>query len=142
MSSPFEYAVSLRVTHPSLHPAAISNELNMTARYSWMVGEQRKTPKGTPLDGAYRESYCSFDIGGAGDGELAGCLSQAVEKLKNHHEFLRKLRSSGGSAMFYAFWYPNGDTGEVFKTDLLLAMAHLGIGLGINVYEDRYEPSA
>lgn len=39
--------------------------------------------------------------------------------------------------MLYAFWHPNGDTGEVFRTDLLRRMADLGIELGINVFDDR-----
>lgn len=39
--------------------------------------------------------------------------------------------------MFYVFWYPTGDTGEMFGTELLLDMAEMGVELGINVYEDR-----
>jgi hypothetical protein len=142
MSDPFKYAVSLRVTHPSLRPADISVEVDMTPSHSWMVGELRKTPKWTLLEGRRKESYCTYEIGGADDGELAQCLRKAVDKLGGHREFLRKLRSTGGSLMFYIFWYPNGDTGEVFDTDLLLKMADLGIELGINVYDDREAPSS
>jgi hypothetical protein len=44
--------------------------------------------------------------------------------------------------MFYIFWYPNGDTGEVFETALLLKMAELGIDFGLNVYDDRQSAPA
>jgi hypothetical protein len=39
--------------------------------------------------------------------------------------------------MFHVFWYPNGDTGEVFGTELLRNMAKMGIEAGINVFDDR-----
>jgi hypothetical protein len=136
--NPFKYAVSLRVTHPTLSPVDMSMAIDMTPAYSWMAGDP--WPRRTPIKGGHKESYCSYNIGAADDGELAQCLRKAVETLGGCREFLRDLRSTGGSLMFYVFWYPNGDTGEVFDTDLLLKMAGLGIELGLNVYDDRHAP--
>jgi hypothetical protein len=70
------------------------------------------------------------------DGEVADCLADTVERLAEHAEFFRNLKATGGSAMFYVFWYPNGDTGDVFGADLLAQMGRLGIDLGLNVYDD------
>jgi hypothetical protein len=137
MGASFDYRVSFRVTHPTLDPRAIANQLGMEPEFSWKAGEPRKTPKGTPLEGSRKESYCTFEIGRGDDGELAKCLSTAVDNFQAQSEFLREIRAAGGSLMFYAFWYPNGDTGEVFATDLLRKMADIGIDLGINVYDDR-----
>ncbi len=137
MGSPFDYHVSLRVKHPRLDAAVIAAQLRMTPKFCWTAGEPRKTPKGTALEGIRQESYCTLDIGSGDDGELAKCLSSAVDSLKPRSKFLRQMRATGGSLMFYVFWYPNGDTGEVFETPLLRDMANLGIGLGINVYDDR-----
>jgi hypothetical protein len=39
--------------------------------------------------------------------------------------------------MFYVFWHPNGDTGELFTPELLGKMASLNIAFGLNVYDDR-----
>ena len=91
---------------------------------------------GSPLGGVYKHSYCSFDLASQEDGELAQCLRDAVARLTPKEEFLQELRMSGGSAMFFVFWYPNGDTGEVFEVGLLKKMAELGIDLGLNVYAD------
>jgi hypothetical protein len=55
-------------------------------------------------------------------------------------EFIRNLCTTGGSAAFYVFWYPNGDTGEVFEAPLLLALGEVGIALMLNVYDDRETP--
>jgi hypothetical protein len=137
MKNRFGYSVALRVKHPHLDPTAISNELGLVPTTSWKVGDPRQTPKGATLEGVRKETYCSFDFGRGEDGELAQCLLEAVGALTPQRIFLREIRSTGGSMYFYVFWYPNGDTGEMFEIDLLMNMADLGIGLGINVYDDR-----
>jgi hypothetical protein len=142
MATPFDYAVSLRVVHPTLDPERICNSLGMAPFRSWKSGTPRQTPTGTPLEGVYTSSYCSFDIADGDDGELARCIRAATERLEEHADFFREIRQTGGSAMFYIFWYPNGDTGEVFDVDLLLKIAQLGIDIGINVYDDRHPTAA
>lgn len=134
MGNQFEYYVSFRATHPTLDPAEIAGQIGLGAKASWAVGEPRKTPKGTPIGGIREESYCAFDIGSSDDGSLAECLQTAVARLKRAGDFLREIRSTGGSLMFYVSWYTSGDTGEVFETALLRDMADLGIELGINAY--------
>ena len=137
MGAPFDFAVSLRVVHPDIDPAVVIAELSMAPKYSWKAGSPRVSPKGNSLGGTRKESYCTFDIGRGSDGEVAECLADALKRLTEHSEFLANLKATGGSVMFYIFWYPNGDTGEVFGADLLAQMAHLGIDLGLNVYDDR-----
>ena len=89
------------------------------------------------MGGNRQESYCSFEIGAGDDGALAAFLGAALFKLKPRRDFLLELRATGGSLMFYVFWYPNGDTGDVFTVPLLNDLADMGIELGINVYDDR-----
>ena len=133
----FDYSVSLQVKHPNLNPTAIATELGLEASHSWAAGQPRQTPNGTALSGVRSESYCKFEIASGTDGELASCLRNVLNHLKSRGEYLRSIRSSGGLLLFYIFWYPNGDTGEVFPTSLLQDMVDLGIELGINVYDDR-----
>jgi hypothetical protein len=133
----FDYHVSFRVTHPVLDPAVISASLGLEPRFSWRAGEPRATPEGSLLGAFRKETYCSYDIGGGDDGELAKCLSTAVDNLERHAEFLREVRASGGMLMFYVCWHPNGDQGETFRPDLMRKMADLGIEFGLNVFDDR-----
>ena len=135
MARQFEYHVSLRVTHPTLDPAEIAGQVGFDAKAKWAAGEPRKTPKGRPLRGIREQSYCALAIGSGDDGALAECLDTAVARLKHAGEFLRQIRATGGSLMFYVSWVSSGDTGEVFGTALLRDMADLGIELGINVYD-------
>jgi len=138
MKTPFDYAVSLCVIHPAMDPDVICKTLEWEAEYRWKVGTPRRTPNGTPLEGNYRNSYCSFDVASGGDGELAACLRTATGRLEKHAAFLRQVRNDGGEIMFYVFWYPNGDTGEIFDVHLLSRMAAIGVELGVNVYDDRH----
>lgn len=137
MNTPFSYHVSFRVKHPTLRPEEIAAELGLTPRYSWAAGDARMTPDTSLLGGIRKESYCTFEMGEGEDGELAPCLRRAAESLGSHRTHLNEMRLSGGSLEFYVFWYPNGDTGDVFPADLLFLIADLGIDLGINVYDAR-----
>ncbi|KQN40318.1 hypothetical protein ASG37_00425 [Sphingomonas sp. Leaf407] len=126
----FKYSVSLRVRHPDVDPEKMIVGIGRTARRYWTVGEERKTPKGTPLPGIYRESYCAFDLGESEDGQLADFLRQTLVELEHAADFIRDLRRTGGEVSYYVSWFP-GDTGETFDVDLLADMARLGIDLGI-----------
>lgn len=97
---------------------------------SWAVGEPRRTPAGTPLEGFYRETYCAFHIGRGEDGELARLLGKAVAELEGVRTLFRDLRETGGSINFYVTWTA-GEHGEVFDAALLSNIAQLGIDLGI-----------
>lgn len=97
-------------------------------------------PNGRNLGIARAETYCLFPVGGGDDGALAERLQACLIGLEPHSAFLLDLKATGGALLFYAFWYPDGDTGEVFGADLLARMAALGIDLGINVYDDRAAP--
>ena len=88
------------------------------------------TPKGTPLDGKYRESYCVFHLDDRDDGELANYLAETLKKLESQAAFLTHLRGSGGKISFYVSWTP-GCRGETIDVGLLADMARLGIDLGI-----------
>ena len=134
---PFDYSVSLRLIHPTIGPLEMAEELDRQPKYSWALGEPRRTPKGTVLPGVRKQNYCSFDLVSGSDGELAKSLLSEIDLLKKHREFLHTVYDLGGSAMLYVFWYPNGDTGEVFSVPLLRDLADLRIEIGLNVYDDR-----
>lgn len=131
--NPFDFSVSLRVTHPTKSAAELSQLVAMTPRHSWSVGDARVTPKGTALGGVRDESYCSFDAGRGEDGRIAALLRTAVASLSKRAEALHDIRSTGGEIMLLVYWHADGDEGETFDTDLLGSMSELGIELGLNV---------
>lgn len=126
----FSYTVSLQVKHPDADPRKIIAGIGLPPSRSWAVGERRATPKGTPLPGTYRESYCIFPLGGKDDGELADFLRIVLGQLEHAAAFISELRRTGGRLNFFVSW-SLGDRGEVFDIELLANMARLGIDLGI-----------
>lgn len=127
----YSYTISLQVRHPDADPGYIVSGMELPAHRMWKKGEPRTTPKGAPLEGRYRETYCVFDLGKGHDGNLAAHLQTIVETLKPKRAFLTQLRAAGGSTAFFVSWEA-GKRGEVFDVQLLSDIAALGIALGID----------
>jgi len=53
----YRYRISLRITHPRLDPREITSTLRIKPKWTWCVGEPRKTMAGTLLSGTYPHSY-------------------------------------------------------------------------------------
>ncbi|HET9428291.1 MAG TPA: hypothetical protein VFO69_08025 [Allosphingosinicella sp.] len=126
----FEYRVSIQFRHPNMDPDDIARHLDRQPVRSWRAGEPRTRPKGQPLGGNYRETYCAFDVGRGEDGELASCLLDAVTEFEAAKAFFQQIRATGGRINFYVTWRP-GNRGEVFDIGLMSRMAEVGIDLGI-----------
>ena len=126
----FSYSISLQVRHPDADPNDIVRGVGLPVKRSWKIGEPRSTPRGTPLPGHYRETYCAFDLGVGDDGELAERLRRLVATLLPKRDFLHGLRATGGSLNFFVTWAV-GERGEMFDCALLSDIASLGIDLGI-----------
>jgi hypothetical protein len=137
MGNPFDYSVNFQIRHPTASVKELAAGLPWEMTSGWTAGEQRVTPIGRQLGGVRPESYCSFQIEKRDDGRLPTCVSNALDILATHRDHLGEICRTGGSLNFYVFWYPNGDTGVVFKADLLERMAALKIDLALNVYDDR-----
>jgi hypothetical protein len=141
MTSKFDFHVSFRMRHPTISVKILVDALGLTPKWSWQVGEPRRTRKGAALPGRYADSYCTFDVASGEDGAITECLREFLAGLSSlQRDFICNVSATGGSAAFYVFWYPNGDTGEVFEADLLAMLGELGISLMLNVYDDRNTP--
>jgi len=97
------YSVSLQVWHPDANPESIKAGIGLPASRSWEAGDQRTTPKGTVLNGTYRESYCLFDLGNGGGEGLGKFLADVLIKLENNAPFIWQLRQTGGRVAFLFF---------------------------------------
>ncbi len=93
------YAMSLRVRHPNLDPAALTKTLRLEPLHCWRAGEPRLSVTGTALGGEHRESYWSAPLPGqpvgSADFPLEMFLGQQLVQLNRHREFLGRLQSEG-----------------------------------------------
>src|SRR5438552_1451920 len=106
MSERYDFAISLRIWHPSMSPASITRRLRLTPRIKKTAGAARRTARrallraasGTLLGGATPESYWVADVirHGVGSASRRSSAEQHVErfckKLVRHAEFFRRAK--------------------------------------------------
>jgi hypothetical protein len=89
----FTFTISLQARHPRRSTETISAALGRRPGRAWVAGEARATPKGTPLAGVYKESYCFFKLAkGTGPSALEARLRAATRALAKHSTVLRGWR--------------------------------------------------
>jgi hypothetical protein len=54
--------VSFILRHPSLDLQEVAAAIGLPIARIWTAGQPRRTPKGNPLEGLNRESYCAFKV--------------------------------------------------------------------------------
>jgi len=110
----------------------------MQSNGSWRAGEQRRTPKGNPLNGVRSETYWYADIveGESITKRLVSALHEALDKLELHESFLKRIRDEGGRAEFFVGWYIKSQAGEDFDQSLLSRLTKLQIDLALDNYHD------
>ncbi|MGH8323501.1 MAG: DUF4279 domain-containing protein [Steroidobacteraceae bacterium] len=97
--SAFMYSMSLRVRHPNVDPALLTQTLRLEPLHSWRAGEPRRSVTGAILGGEHRESYWSAPLPGHAVGAAAFplelFLGQQLIQLSRQREFLSRLQDEG-----------------------------------------------
>jgi hypothetical protein len=95
--STLTYAMSLRVRHPTLDPAKLTETLHLEPLHSWRAGEPRRSLTGAALGGEHRDSYWSAPLPGQAVGAAAFplemFLGQQLVQLGRHREFFARLQT-------------------------------------------------
>lgn len=127
--------VELFIVHPTMTPAEITEALGIEAHFAHRVGDLRKTPKGTPLEGQYRDSRWRHSI----RHELtyqwfADKITALVNSLAPHKAFLHHLRATGGSAEIVIQFLGDGYLGDRVPLQTLAKMTELQLDFGIECF--------
>lgn len=133
MSSPVSN-ISLRMWHPTFAANEIISEMKLHAKFSNSVGEQRRTPTGTPLEGVYKETYCSFSLKNKTSNHLNKELLAECDHLDQHAGFLRSFLHTGGRLEFYISIFLDGDRGFEINPSLIRRMTALELGFTVEMY--------
>lgn len=131
----YKFEVSFRVTHPSMSPDEICALLAIETDVKRKVGDARYNPKGKPLPGNWKETYCGFDIQERADGSIPECLQRMLVKLTYRKNEIDEIHRTGGSLGFYVLASPIEKTlGETLPWQLLRDLAELKIDLSLEVH--------
>ena len=128
------------MTHPSLPAPHFTAALGLEPRHSGTVGESRRTPKGNPLPGEYKESFWSHSFATPKDSEIESFLITVLEQLSARAAFFSEFQATGGRAqLFIGFFLQTSNTGFSISPGLQRLGASLGISFGFDIY-DTDEP--
>ena len=86
----YRYRISLRLRHPSADPADFTAALGLSPFRCWRAGEARATPKGTPLDGQWPDTF--WTSGRIAEGRWPGkalrsAIIDLLDQLAVHRDF-------------------------------------------------------
>jgi hypothetical protein len=127
--------VELFIKHPTITALEITTALCLEAHSAQNVGDERKTPKGTPLQGRYRDTRWRHSIRyQIADQWFAEKVTDFIQTLTPHREFLHRLRASGGEAQIVVQFLGDGYLGDNIPTDTLAKMVELKLDFGIECF--------
>ncbi|MES2292912.1 MAG: DUF4279 domain-containing protein [Pseudomonadota bacterium] len=127
--------VELFIVHPTLSVAQITTALGLEAHSTHDVGHDRKTPKGTPLPGQYRDTRWRYSIHHQiSDQWFGDKIAAFVLVLTPHKTFLHQVRASGGSAQIIVQFFGDGYLADTLPLETLASIAELQLDFGIEVF--------
>ena len=144
MSAELLYCIRVLITHPTLTPDEISDELNLNPDVSMCVGQPRRGPKGKPLPGVYLDTRWSVQEVRNGDRYFFTRLDKLLDRFSQHRDFLRRVAETGGRTNFIIELPGEVNIGNTLTERTVAKLADLKGSLGVEVFpgmnpmEDEY----
>lgn len=137
--SEYEFTLSLRLRHPAIDPAAITQTLGIEPQHTWKAGDPRRDPAGGALEGAYRESYWMGRLVeepqlSSGLLSVESVLLQNLAHLRRSQTFLERFKAEGGVAELYVSLYAREAFRLEFSDESLGLLGRLGLAVALDVH--------
>ena len=139
--NPDNFTVSLRIRHPTIDPAEITQTLGIEPQHSWKAGESRRAAQGQRVEGSYRESYWigefrELDAGLRGVVATEAVLLQAVVLLRRSQPFLTRLQSEGATVELFVEVVGSTEFTLGLSPQLLKLLSKAGLAVVLNVHAE------
>jgi hypothetical protein len=137
--SAYEFMISLRLRHPTIDPATITQTLGIQPQHTWKAGDTRRDHVGGELAGEHRESYWMARLMEAPELSsealsVESVLMQTLAQLRRSHSFLEQLTTEGGVAEVHVSLFAR----ENFRLDLpaaaLTSFGRLGFAVALDIH--------
>jgi hypothetical protein len=137
--NPYQFRVSLRLSHPTKDLSFATVHLGLTPRRQWTAGVPRTTITGAPLEGIYRESYWVAPLFGEAlqdstQRSLDETLECVLALMMQHREILEPFQDDGGTLYLYVGIFGPKNFGLEFSPTLLSELGQAGLKIGLDVY--------
>jgi Domain of unknown function (DUF4279) len=135
----YEFTISLRLRHPGIDPARITDTLAIQPQHSWNVGDPRRDPAGAALEGVYRESFWVAQLTEQPQLATAGVsvesvLLQTLGQLRRSQSFLAQLHAEGGVAELHVSLFARTDFRLDLSAQSLALLGNLGLAVALDVH--------
>jgi hypothetical protein len=124
-----------------MDPEVFTERLKMEPQTKWKLGDRRKTPTGTLLEGHYERSYWYSLLSrpeDPDDVDLPGYLDRTLKHLTAHQEFFQEIRITGGKVeLFVGVFAGAGNIGATLTHDLMADFGKMGMDLAVDIYDSK-----
>ena len=128
------FNVSLRIRHPNMDPAKITEILKLTPEFMHKFGDMRKTPTGQHLTGNYKISYWCYSY----KLELNMSLNQFLLKFYTDFipicDFFKKISDEEGTIELYCGFNGKYNCGDTLEWRTLRKLSDLYVELGLEIF--------
>jgi|SRR5882672_2025870 len=136
---PYRYWVTLRVWHPTRDLAAATKAFGIKPRRSWIAGQSRQTPKGTPLQGVNRQSYWYSNLTArrgisSTKNHVEVFLAKTIKRFASARAFISRIRATGGHVELLVSLFGKRNYAVILDPELLASAARLGFRVSVDVY--------
>ena len=132
--------ISLRLHHPDRELGALLEDWGFEVGRSWVAGQPRTTPGGTPLEGVWPDSYAYARLPADGT-TLAHRLRLILAILEPVSNELVAFAEAGGVAELFVGWHFQRNSGDMLDWELMRRLADCRLSLSLDIYPES-EPEA
>jgi len=145
--SEYEFTASLRMRHPRIDPAAITQTLGIKPQHTWQSGTPRVGPEGESLEGLYRESYWMARLMEtpqlSGQASVEAVLRDTLANLRRSQAFLERIQAEGGVTELHVSLFARASFSLELPASTLALLGRLGVGVALEIHtqsEQTAEP--
>jgi hypothetical protein len=143
--SEYEFTASLRMRHPRIDPAAITQTLGIKPQHTWQSGTPRVGPEGESLEGLYRESYWMARLMEtprlSGQVSVEAVLRETLANLRRSQAFLERIQAEGGVTELHVSLFARANFSLELPAATLALLGRLGVGVAFDIHTQS-EPTA
>jgi len=136
--SEYEFTASLRMRHPRIDPATITQTLGIKPQHTWQSGTPRVGPAGESLDGLYRESYWMARLMEtpqlSGQVSVEAVLRETLANLRRSQAFLEQIQAEGGVTELHVSLFARANFSLELPASTLALLGRLGVGVALDIH--------
>jgi len=136
--SEYEFTASLRMRHPRIDPATITQTLGIKPQHTWQSGTPRVGPAGESLDGLYRESYWMARLMEtpqlSGQVSVEEVLRETLANLRRSQAFLEQIQAEGGVTELHVSLFARANFSLELPASTLALLGRLGVGVALDIH--------